>query len=186
MTSPNSGRSDNGADEPREPAYEPMPAAPPVNEQAAGAAPPAPGAVENAFKLWMGIIAISVINAIVTFIAGADAFEDAMRQSGQGLTADQIEQAASTAFAISVVITVALIVLYVLFTFKMRAGRNWARITLTVLGGISLLFTVIGSTQASGLNLVISLISAALVIGAIYFMFRPEANEYYNAAKRTY
>ena len=73
--------------------------------------------------------------------------------------------------------------LFVLFAYKMRAGRNWARITLTVLGALSVVSTLFGLSSASGLHLVIALIQMVLILVAIYFMYRPESNQYYAANK---
>ncbi|MEV0701160.1 hypothetical protein AB0I53_25085 [Saccharopolyspora sp. NPDC050389] len=43
--------------------------------------------------------------------------------------------------------TLALAVLWVVFAFRMRAGRNWARTTLAILAGIWLLYGLFGITQ---------------------------------------
>lgn len=159
-----------------------------AGEQPAPAGP-APQEVETAFKCWLTIVVLSVIGGVLNFaLSGPLAAQIAKQQPA--LSRTSAEAAASAALVIGLVIAVVFIVLYVLFAFKMRAGRNWARITLTVLGGISVLLTLIGigtilalfSAGVVGiLGGLLSFVQVLLILAAIYFMFRPASNAYFSA-----
>ena len=75
------------------------------------------------------------------------------------------------------IIGVVLAALMVFFAFKARAGRNWARITLTVLGALVLLYHLFGFSL---LGLVIVLVVAAAVVT----MYLPASKAYFDSAKR--
>ncbi|MDQ3887276.1 MAG: hypothetical protein M3308_09805, partial [Actinomycetota bacterium] len=73
-----------------------------------------------------------------------------------------------------------LVALTLLFIFKMRAGRNWARIVLTVLGALSVLSALfrLGQPQPAW-SLVTSVLSMLLVVGAIVMMYAKAANPWF-------
>lgn len=173
-----------------------MPAYPSPDNAAAGPAPVAPPAsVTMAFQLFMAVAVLSIISVILSFMSLPGVYETALAQArvtSPDLTPEQMEMAASFArvgVIIGAVLVVAVIGLLVLFTFKMRAGRNWARITLTVVGGIAVLMTLftlvgIGTAIAAGglafASSVLSLLSGLLTVAAIVMMFRSDANPYFN------
>jgi quinol-cytochrome oxidoreductase complex cytochrome b subunit len=164
-----------------------MPAAPALNEQELSPVPtgPRPKSVENAFLLWLIIIGLAVISIIITLTVGSDNFMDAARDAlkGQNKTEQEIKDYANAAKVFTAVIAVVFIALYLLFAYKMRAGRNWARITLTVLGGLNVVSILFSLRNAGGVGVVIALIQAIVILAAIYFMYRPEANQYYQASR---
>src|SRR5438105_2384603 len=124
MTTPNEP-GDSGQAKP----FEPMPAAPALNEQELAPPVPAnrPKSVDNAFTMWLVIIAPGVISLIVTLTFGSDDFTKAARDAmaGQNKTEQEIKDAANLAKAFTAIIAVVFVALYLLFAFKMRAGRNW-------------------------------------------------------------
>ncbi|MGE3660493.1 MAG: hypothetical protein AB7G09_04205, partial [Pseudonocardia sp.] len=87
------------------------------------------------------------------------------------------------------------LVIYALVVFvliQMRAGVKWARITITVLGAIALLFGVIGIlTSLTGFGLLggfdvftaistlLSIAQVALIAGGIYLIHRPSTAGYF-------
>ncbi len=94
---------------------------------------------------------------------------------------------------VALIVWVVIAAAIIFVCIQMRAGQNWARITLTVLGGIGALlglfgliggliagigFSVYGSVYDI-LNLVLSLVATALLIAAIVLMYRPNANPYF-------
>ncbi len=81
------------------------------------------------------------------------------------------------------------IALYIMI--QMRAGRNWARITIAVLGGLALLGAVLNLfTYLSGFGLyggvyatvflLISVVQLLLLGAALVLMFRPNVNSYFS------
>lgn len=62
-------------------------------------------------------------------------------------------------------------------------SRNWARITLTVLGGLSILISLFGLGSLSGLTLVTTVVSLLLLIGAVVLMYLKAANPWFQQPK---
>ena len=74
----------------------------------------------------------------------------------------------------------------VYLALRLRAGDHWARLALTILGGISAVFTVLGVLLTAGLGVtigavstIVSLVQAALIVAAILFAFQAPANAYF-------
>lgn len=157
-----------------------MPAAPAVNEQQelAGPAVARPKPVDNSFVLWLIGAGLYLVFVILGTATGSTR-EGLERSFGRPPTDAEV----NTAKIFGLVIGLAMIGLFVLFAFMMRAGRNWARITLTVLGGISIVLNLFGIRSAGALNLIITLVLVVLVAAAIYLMYRPESNNYFSAGR---
>lgn len=69
-----------------------------------------------------------------------------------------------------------------LFAWKMRAGRNWARIVLTALTAYNVVsFLGSAATTEIGLSFVWNATSIALSIATVVYMFRPDANAFFKA-----
>lgn len=137
------------------------------------------------------------ISALLWFIAvGAGVFETLLvigekLADGTGLSGEII-------VGIAVRLTVFVVATYLIV--QMRNGRNWARLSLTVLLGVlgsaSLLISPISwfaeghslaeyfaGAQAMSLLFAASrVIHIAAVFGGLLFMFRPNANAYYRLA----
>jgi hypothetical protein len=170
------------------PAFEPMPSAPaPSEREVAGYSLPRPKSVDNAFMLWLISVGISVLSIIVTLTIGRSDIEagarDSLKNSNKSFTEDDVSSLTNISIAIAVVISLIFIGLYLLFAYKMRAGRNWARITLTVLGALGIVFTLASLSSSGGVEIAVRVIQAVVVVVAIYFMFRPDSNQYFNAAR---
>lgn len=147
-----------------------------------------PKEVQTAFRLWIANIVLGVVGSLLSLLI----FDDlvAMDELPPGLTPEQAVLAASIGLIFG---TLVFLGLGLLFAFKMRAGRNWARITLTVLGSIAVLFSLLsfgdspgvaGVGQTTVLFVVISVIQILLIVAAIFFMFRPAAAQYFAAPRR--
>ncbi|WP_263249959.1 hypothetical protein [Saccharopolyspora rosea] len=133
------------------PQYQQNPyAAPPVPQQEmAGLS--RPKTVEGAF--WIAIIVplavtvISVVGYLLLFNWADSAMASSVRDlggSGQELerTLSFFKAGIMFVFALFTVVYLVLTFLWILFGFKMRAGRNWARVTLTVFASLFVLFSV--------------------------------------------
>jgi len=95
---------------------------------------------------------------------------------------------------ILVVIFLIFMAVYLLFAFKMRAGRNWARIVLTVFGALTILsaftptsrtVTVNSQTYEATQGAWAGWLSAALVVAAIVLMYLSASNKFF-AESKTY
>lgn len=162
-----------------------MPSAPAFDERAAAPAPVArPKSVDNAFMAWLTVTAIGVLSLILVITVSGDDIRKSLQDSNPNYTAKQLDDAVTTGKVVGIILGLIFVGLYLLFVYKMRAGRNWARITLTVLGALSILSTLLGSGQNGALLLIVGLVQAVLIVAAVYFMYRPDANQYFAAGKR--
>ena len=144
----------------------------------------APQQVLTAVRLWFASILIGVVGGILGFaLTDRDAAVQTLMDGTASLSKSDAEAAMAIGLVIGLVFALIVLGVEVLFVIKMRAGRNWARIVLTVLGALSALSAMSSLTQAgASLGSLVTLASLAVVVAAIVFMYRPAANEYF--AKR--
>lgn len=150
----------------------------------AGAVTPPPS-VQTAFLLFIVNVVLGVIGSLLSFPARIDI-------AITGLSTAQQEAAARTGVIIAIVIALALFALYLFFVFQMRNGKNWARIVLTVLSVLSIVAGLAGLGVTSALfgagvfgllSVILSILSLVLLIAAVVYMFRPDANAYFSAPR---
>lgn len=150
-----------------------------------------PKSVETSFKLWMAQIALGVLGAILTFVV----IDDLIRQAADeaGVSADAAMDAARPVITTSIVIGLAIIAILAWLAIQMRNGKNWARITLTVLATLGVLLSLlnIGDTFAVDNALatlvgVIGLVRLALTIAAVVFMYMKDANPFFANRQNQY
>jgi TM2 domain-containing membrane protein YozV len=133
--------------------------------------------VETSFRLWITYLTIGAVNTVVGFVQRdrnrADAIKAVITQYP---TMDH-----SMIDSVATVVVVAVVVLGLLFVaagagfaLVMRAGRNWARVVLTVVGSLSVLFLI--GPVATPLQ---ALFQLALLVGAIVMMFQRSANDWF-------
>ncbi len=149
-----------------------------------GSAPPQrPKEVDNSFWLWIGSIVVSLLGAILTFSQfdgiRQQAIDEALRDNPT-LDRQFFESTFDAILVVGLVFGLFLVALQLFFIFKMRAGRNWARIVLTVLGAISVLTGLFGLGQPQpALSLVTSVLSMLLIVGAIVMMYVKGADPWF-------
>lgn len=149
-------------------------------------APPAPPAdVQTSVKLWFTSIVIGLIGSVGgVFFTDTDALIAEQAQADSGLSTAELESVVMIGLVVGLVFALVIIGLQVFFVFKMRAGRNWARIVLAVLAGLSLVLGLLGLTGGITVASFISLVSLAVLVAATYYMFRPAANAYFSGHPR--
>jgi hypothetical protein len=142
-----------------------------------------PKAVDSAFQAVLASIAISTVATVVTVMLDRALLTTWVTQSMESLPADQRPGTSTMVGAFQAILGVSIVIfaaLFVLFAVKMRAGRNWARILLTIytaFGAWSFL-TSMASTGAA-LELMWSLAEVAFGVTAVVYMFRPESSKYF-------
>lgn len=146
----------------------------------ARSAPPAE--VLTSVKLWFASILVGLLGGVLVFaLTDQSAQVQTMRDADtSGLTDAQLQTAVTIGLVSILVITLIVLALQIFFVLKMKAGRNWARIVLTVLAGVSVLSSLAALAQGFGIGTAVNLISLALLIGAVVFMFRPASNAYFS------
>ncbi|MFD4294356.1 hypothetical protein ACFWPA_07060 [Rhodococcus sp. NPDC058505] len=150
--------------------------------------------VVTAFQLLCAVAALGVLNMIASLCAVyADretyvdqllrdvAAQDASVQIGRD-TADSLM---IVGLGLTGLIGLGITALYLLFVFKMRAGRNWARMLVTMAGvlmvfmAIPVLFGLGGGGAAVMIAGGAGILQAVLVVGAIVLMHRADSNRYF-------
>jgi hypothetical protein len=122
---------------------------------------------------------VSTISALVgagLLLGYRDELAQALRTAAAGgsprLTEDQVQKAASVAQAIGIAVLVVLAVLYLFLSFKLKAGRNWARIALTIVT----LLQVASLLATSGTA--VNYVSTAISVIALVLSYLPPSNAY--------
>lgn len=149
---------------------------------------PRPKEVDLSFWLWVTSFVLGIVGLIV-FLGEFDtirdtAVEEARRQvqrEGSPLDEAQLESITSAVLIGGVVIGLLISAVELLFALFMRKGRNWARILLTVFGGIGVVSGLYSLTTESGVQLALTVLSLPVVIGAIVTMYLPAANPWFRA-----
>ncbi|MEV8442534.1 hypothetical protein AB0425_34590 [Actinosynnema sp. NPDC051121] len=161
------------------------PAPPPLSESElaghggqARPAVPEPKEVRLSFFLWLAGAILLVVSSVLVLTQRDVALEEARKApSTPGVTQEQLESAVTAVLVFLVIIGVVLAALMVFFAFKARAGRNWARITLTVIGAAVLLYHLFGFS-------LVGLIIVLVVAAAVVTMYLPASKAYFDSAKR--
>ena len=157
------------------------------------AAPERPASLKNAVRLMWAGAGLSVLYLVVSLAmlhSLKDDIRDELRSRGESFTQSDIDTAYQVAIVSLVVFGVIGIALWVWMALMNGRGRNWARITATVFGGLNIVINVLGLTGASttsGASIVGVLFSVAnliIAVGALVFMYRKDASAYYAAMSR--
>ncbi len=150
---------------------------------------PPPNQVQGAFLIYLVSALISLVAIILAMTS--DVWDEALAAAGTDISGISTESLINTAKTLTVVIGVILLSLYLFFAFKMRAGRNWARIVLTVLSGLSVInsfsasasVTVGSQTYTSSTSQIFGYIGSVLSIVAIVLMYLGPSNQFFAAMK---
>ncbi len=146
-----------------------------------------PPSIRNAVRLmWVGaaLAAFGLISVFFQTDAIRDAIEDA--DSSNDLTADEIDTVVNVSIAAAVIFGLIGVGLWAWMAVMNGQGKSWARVVATVLGGLNVLFTLLGFAGATGegataLSTVLSLIGLALAVAILILLYRPESNRFYEA-----
>ena len=149
-----------------------------MSEQGEPDARRAPAPVLIAFWIWIASAVLSLVSAVLTPREKSEIVAALNTSKPQGLAPSQYVQYANTLITVSIVTLVLFAALYVFFAYKVRAGRNWARMTLTVLMVIGVAYDAYtGTLFSSGIGLLISAVAVILV-------YLPPSSAYFAARRR--
>ncbi|MCE6995871.1 hypothetical protein LZG04_13825 [Saccharothrix sp. S26] len=139
---------------------------------------PEPKEVRLSFFLWLAGAVLLVVSSVLVLTQRDLAIEEARKAPPTpGVTAEQLESAVTAVLVFLVIIGLVLAALMAFFAFKVRAGRNWARITLTVIGAAVFLYHLFGFS-------LVGLIIVLVVAAAVVTMYLPASKAYFDSAKR--
>jgi hypothetical protein len=144
-----------------------------------GERPPAPPSVLNAVKLMYVGAAISTVSLVISLIdiGGTKA---AIRKARPSLTAAQVNQLNTFIITLAIVSGVIGVALWLWMARANSQGRNWARITSTVLFGLATLdLWGVLSQPKTLLGLVFPVLTWLVGLGAVIFLWRKESTEFF-------
>jgi hypothetical protein len=161
-----------------------FPAPPPLghSDMASAVKPPA---VDTAYLLWLVAAGVSILANIIGFFTAQAILEQTLGDLGPEFRAAIEAQGPSYG---GIIFSLIISAIWVVVVMQMRKGANWARILLTVLGAISVLFGILGLFVLFSVGFLgiiqglLQLIGYAAIVGAIVFMFKPESNQYFKAS----
>lgn len=159
-------------------------------EQSERTRPARPKAVDTAFLFVIVGIALGVVGAMFTTLFDraqvVRMVRDALSRSGEPFTDADVVGMVGT-FRVAGAIAIAVVAgLLVLVAIKLRDGRNWARILLTVFTLFGL-FDFASSVAAEGAALVLiwNLAGVAFLAAAVVYVFQPESGKYFAARRES-
>ena len=153
--------------------------------------PPRPNTVSLAFWCWILTTVAALVGLIFTLTSPVwdDAINAGIRQSGSNVSFD-VNSLVATIKVTSVVVFLIFAGVFLLFAFKMYAGRNWARIVLTVFGGLSVVSAVMPNTSSVNVNGQTfqpnsgpGWVTVVLAVVGIVLMYLPLSNKYFADSK---
>lgn len=156
------------------------PAAGGWGDPTSGARPEPPQPILTAAKLMYVGAALSALLLLFTFLSRG-AIRDAVEDSDTGLSADEVDAAVNLTIGIGVVVGLIGIGLWLWMAAANKAGKSWARVVATILGGLNILFTLFSLSGGGGLNLIVNVLQIALAAYILYLLYRPESSQYYAA-----
>lgn len=166
------------------PAYPPIPAPPPFPDGEPGPRLQPPSSILNAVRLMYLGAALSAIGFIVGLLTQGSLRDDIADQNPD-FDAGELDTAVTVAIVFTVIVGLLAIGLWIWMAETNRRGRKWARIVATVLGALNIALTLISLSQNTGLGTFLNIISIALAATILWFLYRPESNQYYDAVAGT-
>jgi hypothetical protein len=163
--------------------YEPMSAPPPERRgaQPRGEAPPS---IRTSVNLVWAIVAMSVLSAVVTFIFFDDIISTTLDSQPASVDEGAVRASVTVSALVAVVVFGALWIVLGIFLGK---GANWARIVLTILAGLGVvfgLFGLFGPQHAS--VLVVGIITWVLEAALLWFLWQKDSTAYLKGSRPAY
>jgi hypothetical protein len=137
---------------------------------------PRPAVVRYALIVWVTAGAVGVLNGLLLLIYKQDIINTSIKANrNPSITNEQIAQRATTTVWTILVVSVVLAVLFSLFAYKAQDGARRARLALTWLCVIVVVFYYLLVRAPFGL------LSGLLALAGAVLLRLPKANEYFRA-----
>lgn len=149
-----------------------------------------PQPVGLAQKLMYAGGALSLVTGAVVLFTDRDVLrqqvEDQLAAAGQTLDASMIDSTVTGTLWGGAIFGVVFAAIWFLLAHFNGKGRGWARIVATILGALNVVSTVAGlagvgampGAAPGGLNVVLSLLSAAIAAAVVFLLWRKESSAY--------
>ena len=140
--------------------------------------PPAPPSVLNAVKLMYVGAAVSTVSLIIALaFIGSD--KHTLRTEFPNYTTSQIDRAFVAFIVIAIISAGVGIGLWLWMAWANRQGKNWARITSSVLFAIQTLTLLEAVRGPKNALLVFPVLTWLVGLGAVWLLWRPESNAFF-------
>lgn len=126
-----------------------------------------PLTVHIAFVLWLVAIVAGFVTAVVLLVSAGTS----VAAGDSSLTADFF----GITFVFAGLLVLVLTAIQAAIVFRMRAGRNWARVTLTVVAVLQ----IVNAIFSIGLNPGLSIITIVMDAVATALMWVPASNRFF-------
>lgn len=161
--------------------YADYPPPPPSEGYGQAATVDPPPAIKTSVSIVWAVVALSIVGTILTVLFLDDIIKSA---AGANLTSSEEDAARTGAVVGAVVGFVIFGGLWILLGVFLRKGAGWARIVLTVLAALGLLFSLVSLAGGQpALFLVLSLLQMGLYGALLFFMWKRESSDYIAAQK---
>lgn len=138
-----------------------------------------PSTVVAAFVGFL-VSCVFAVTSVGVLVGTRDDLVDALRSSGTSMTEEQLQSAATVTQVTFATIAVVIALVQLWLAFKLRSGRNWARVLLTVFTvfQVGSLFVGEGSATLPAYG------GAAVAALAVIASYLPASNAYFDTVKR--
>jgi hypothetical protein len=152
---------------------------PPANELPAAR----PKAIDSAFQAIIVGLVISTVASVFLILLDKPMLTSMVTEIMADVPQDQRASVPSMVRAFQALVGISIAIfagLFLLFAMKMRAGRNWARLVLTIYVATNAI-SFLTSMASTGADLVLmwSLAEVAFGVTAVVYMFRQESTKYF-------
>ncbi|SDF73920.1 hypothetical protein SAMN05216553_10342 [Lentzea fradiae] len=124
---------------------------------------------------------VFTVTSVGVLVGTRDDLVDALRSSGTAMTEEQLQSAATFSQVLFAGIAVLITLVQLWLAFKLRSGRNWARVLLSVLTVFQVASLFIGEGGATLPAYGGALVAALAVVAS----WLPASNAYFETVKRT-
>ncbi len=146
---------------------------------------PVPPSIRMSIRLVLGLVGLSLVNAILTYVYLDEMATAAAQSQAAGGDVDAIRASLVT---VAVADLMGLGIVRIVLAVALRKGAKWARIVLTLLAVVSLSFGVIGlrvGTARPVPFIVTGLVAVVLQSALLYFLWRKDATAFLHREQPT-
>lgn len=125
--------------------------------------------------------AMSALGIVFAFLS-RDTIRDQIVEDDPSLTSSEVDTAVAVGLGFTVVVGLIAVGVWLWMASANGQGKTWARTTATVLGGLNVLFTLIGLTtgQSTGISIVVSVIGLLIAVAILVYLYRPDSNQFFD------
>ncbi len=162
--------------------YQPYPGGAPLPEPSAR--PPVPQSITRAVQL-MYAGAVASLIGIVIALTTLSSIKSQIISRNPSLTTTQVNNAEHVAIGILIASGLIGAALWLWMAQSCKAGKNWARITSTVLFAIETVNVLAGAAAVAsgGASRIYSIVVWLIGLGAIIFLWQRSSTEYFKAPR---